>query len=350
MSIDFLIYGCYGYTGTIVAREAVRRGLKPLLAGRRAGKVAKLANELDLEAATVALDQSEALDEILGQVPLVLNCAGPYTYTAAPMVQACLRTGTHYMDVTGEIDVFEAMETEDAAAKQAGVMLLPGMGFDVVPGDCLAVHLKQRLPSATRLAIGFQAKTFPSRGTVKSSLVKGIRGGMVREHGKLKRVPAGWKMRRIDFGRGITPAVTIPWGEISTVYHSTGIPNIEAYMAMPQIVRMLLVASRAVGCILDATPVRRATYWLIDRFPPGPNAEQRARGYSLIWGEVQDDAGEQRTSRLACPEGYDLTVNTTLAGVRHVLAGNSPAGFQTPAKAYGEDFILEIEGVSREDS
>jgi short subunit dehydrogenase-like uncharacterized protein len=266
------------------------------------------------------------------------------------MVQACLRTSTHYMDVTGEIDVFEAMAAQDAEARQAGVMLLPGMGFDVVPGDCLGVHLKERLPSATRLAIGFQARTFPSRGTAKSSLVKGVRGGMIRQDGALKQVPAGWKVRRIDFGRGVKTAVTIPWGDISTAYHSTGIPNIECYMAMPQIVRMLLVASRAVGWILGASAVRRALYWLIDRFPPGPNAEQRARGYSLMWSEVEDDAGEQRSSRLACPEGYALTIETALTGVKHVLAGDAPAGFQTPAKAYGADFILEIEGVSREES
>jgi short subunit dehydrogenase-like uncharacterized protein len=328
-----MIYGCYGYTGTIVAREAVRRGLKPLLAGRHAGKVAKLANELGLERRTIALDQAQAIDEALQQVPLVLNCAGPYAFTAAPMVQACLRTSTHYMDVTGEIDVFEAMAAQDAEARQAGMMLLPGMGFDVVPGDCLGVHLKERLPSATRLAIGFQARTFPSRGTAKSSLVKGVRGGMIRQDGALKQVPAGWKVRRIDFGRGVKT-----------------IPNIECYMAMPQIVRMLLVASRAVGWILGASAVRRALYWLIDRFPPGPNAEQRARGYSLMWSEVEDDAGEQRSSRLACPEGYALTIETALTGVKHVLAGDAPAGFQTPAKAYGADFILEIEGVSREES
>jgi len=349
MPPDFLIYGCYGYTGEIVAREAVRRGLTPLLAGRDAGKVASLAQDLGLQGCTVALDQPQALDEMLRQVPVVLNCAGPYVHTAAQMVQACLRTSTHYMDVTGEIDVFESMAAQDDAAKQAGVMLLPGMGFDVVPGDCLAVHLKHRLPDVTRLAFGFQAKTLPSRGTARTSLGKGVGGGMVRKDGELKQVPAGWKMRRIDFGRGVKTAVTIPWGDVSTAYHSTGIPNIEAYMAMPQSVRWLLVASRGFGWLLAARPVLRLLSWFIERMPPGPDAEQRARGYSLIWCEAENDEGERRISRLICPEGYALTIETTLAGIQHVLAGRSPSGFQTPARAYGADFILEIEGVQRID-
>jgi len=349
VSNDFLIYGCYGYTGGIVAREAVRRGLTPLLAGRDAAKVAPLAQDLGLHGCAVALDQPQALDETLRQVPVVLNCAGPYHYTAAPMVNACLRTGTHYMDVTGEIDVFESMAAQDDAAKQAGVMLLPGMGFDVVPGDCLAMHLKGRLPGATRLTLGFQAKTFPSRGTARTSLGKGAGGGMVRQDGELKHVPAGWKMRRIDFGRGVKSAVTIPWGDVSTAYHSTGIPNIEAYMAMPQAVRWLLVASRGLGRLLATRPMQGLLSWFIGRMPPGPDAEQRARGYSLIWCEAENDDGDSRVSRLICPEGYALTIETTLAGIQHVLAGRSPPGFQTPARAYGADFILEIEGVQRFD-
>lgn len=166
------------------------------------------------------------------------------------MVESCLRTRTHYLDITGEIAVFEALAAQDGEAKAAGIMLLPGAGFDVVPSDCLAAHLKARLPSATRLILGLRGLGRTSRGTATTVVENIHRGGLVRHNGVLTPVPAAWKTRQIDLGRGLVTAVLVPWGDVSTAYYSTGIPNIEVYMALPTLLRRLMVLSRYLGWLL----------------------------------------------------------------------------------------------------
>jgi short subunit dehydrogenase-like uncharacterized protein len=348
-SSNFLLYGANGYTGNLCAREAARRGLRPILAGRDRDKVERLAAELGLESRVFSLEDSTALEAALNEVAAVLHCAGPFSRTAKPMATGCLRTGTHYLDITGEVTVFESLAARDAEAKKAGVMLLPGVGFDVVPSDCIAAHLKSRLPSATRLALGIQGLGRISHGTATTMVENINRGGLVRRDGRLTPVPTAWKTRVIDFGRGPVKAVTIPWGDVSTAFYSTGIPNIEVYAAVPASARRMMVASRYTGWLLGSPAIQNFLKRRIDAQPPGPNEAERARGRSFVWGEVMDDAGQRKVARLSGPEGYTLTMMTALKTVERLLAGQFTAGFQTPSLAYGADFILEIEGVSRED-
>jgi short subunit dehydrogenase-like uncharacterized protein len=345
----YLIYGANGYTGALTARQAVARGHRPVLAGRDPRAVAALAGELGLEHRAFGLDDPAAVAAGLAGARAVLHCAGPFAHTARAMADACLRAGAHYLDVTGEVAVFEMMARRDGEARAAGVMLLPGVGFDVVPSDCLAAHLKRRLPTATHLALGFQATGGLSRGTATTMAENLHRGGAVRRGGVLTPVPAAWRTRTIDFGRGPVVAMTIPWGDVATAWHSTGIPDIEVYLGAPAAQRFLARLSRYLGWALGSRPVQR---WLKRRIrarPPGPTDEQRARGQSLLWGEVTDDRGGRAVSRLRGPEGYTLTALTALAVVERVLAGEAPPGFQTPSRAYGPDFILQVPGVERRD-
>ena len=175
------------------------------------------------------------------------------------------------------------------------------------------------------------------------------RGGLIRRDGKLVAVPSAHKTRTVDFGRGPVEVVAIPWGDVATAYYSTGIPNIEVFTAFPASMRRLWVASRPFARLLGSQPAQRLLKALIRTQPAGPSDAERARGLSLLWGEVEDDTGKRSVSRLRTPEGYTLTAMTALAIVERALAGQAPAGFQTPAKAYGADFILEFEGVARED-
>ena len=280
---------------------------------------------------------------------MVLHCAGPFAHTSKPIADASLRTGAHYLDITGEVGVFEALAARDREAKAAQVMLLPGVGFDVVPTDCLAAHLKRRLPSANRLALGFQTFGQVSRGTATTMVENIARGGVVRQDGVLRHVPAAWKTRVIDFGAGPTKAITIPWGDVSTAFHSTGIPNIEVYTAAPLRVRLAARASRRLGWLLGSGIVQGFLKRRIQAGPAGPSEEERAQGKSLVWGEVEDAAGQKVVSRLRGPEGYTMTVRTSLAVVERVLAGEAMPGFQTPGKLFGPDFVLGLEGVVRED-
>ena len=131
---------------------------------------------------------------------MVLHCAGPFSRTARPMVEACLRNKKHYTDITGEIAVFEACAALDKKAQEAGIMLMPGVGFDVVPTDCLAKHLKGRLPTATRLSLAFYGVGRLSHGTQATMIMNIGKGGAIRRDGKITGVPAAWKTREIDFG------------------------------------------------------------------------------------------------------------------------------------------------------
>ncbi len=345
----FLLYGANGYTGRLIAREAVVRGLRPVLAGRNAEAVGKVARELGLEQRIFSLDDAAGTRAGLEGVKAVLHCAGPFAHTAKPMVDACLEHRVHYLDITGEISVFESLAARDTEAMAAGILLLPGAGFDVVPSDCLAAHLHRRLTTAKRLALAFQSNGRFSRGTATTVVGNLHRGGAVRRGGVLTSVPAAWRTRDIDFGQGPTRAVTIPWGDVSTAYRSTGIGDIEVYTAVSRRQLRLMRLSRHLGWMLRSTWVQNFLKRRIQAGPPGPSDEERTRGWTYLWGEVEDGQGRRLVSRLRGPEGYTFTMQTALAALTRVLNGDAPAGYQTPSLAYGPDFVLEIPGVERVD-
>lgn len=348
MAENFLIYGANGYTGELITRFAAERGMRPIVAGRNENAIKKIAEKYGLEYRIFAPNESEKLDAAIGEVKTVLHCAGPFSVTSRPMVEACLRNKKHYTDITGEISVFEACAARDQKAKDAGIMLMPGVGFDVVPSDCLALHLKERLPVATHLTLAFYGQGRISHGTQATMTMNVGRGGAIRKDGKITPVPAAWKTREIDFGDGIIKrAVTIPWGDVSTAYHSTGIPNIEVYTVVPPNLIKMMKLSRYLGWLLATRPVQKI---LQSKIPPGgPSDAERARGKSLLWGEAYDASGNRVETRMQTPEGYTLTALAALNIAERILAGNYAPGYQTPAKAYGPDLVLEIETVSRAD-
>jgi short subunit dehydrogenase-like uncharacterized protein len=349
MTSTFLLYGANGFVGEAAARTAVESGLHPILAGRDGPKITKLANELGLESRVFDLSDARAVVSGLSGTAAVLHCAGPYIYTSKPMVDACLQTGTHYLDLTGEIPVYEAAASRDAEAKARKVMLLPGVGFDVVPTDCLALHLKQRLPGATHLALAFNSEGpagLPP-GTQKTAIEMMTYGDRVRSNGSLVTPEETVKTREVDFGKGPVLATRLTWGDVFTAYYSTGIPNIEDYIVMPETSRKQLAMLAPLRSLLKWSPLRS----LVKRgVRPGPSAEERALTFMHVWGEVRDNSGHKAVARLHGPEaGVIWTVRAALAAVEKVLAGSAPAGYQTPAKAYGADFVLECSGVTRED-
>jgi len=348
---DLVIYGSYGYTGNLVAEAAVERGIEPALAGRSREPLTEQARRVGRDYAVVGLDEPGRLDGLLDDAAAVLNCAGPFSRTAEPLVDACLRTETQYLDITGEIGVFETLHSRDSDASDAGVMLLPGVGFDVVPTDCLAAHLADRLPDAHSLELAFRAEHGVSRGTAKTMVEHVDSGGAVRRDGRIEQVPLAHETRTVDFGWGHDgePATAIPWGDVSTAYHTTGIPNVTVYAAMSE---SAVRTQRLIGplsSVLSLPPVKSALQWYVERTMDGPDAEERATAHSYVWGEARDPDGERAVSRLRCPHGYAVTVETALACTERVLGGDAPTGFQTPAGAYGPDLILDVDGVERED-
>lgn len=339
-----MIYGANGYSGDLIAREAAARGMTPILAGRSADKLAPLGRELGLPVRVFGLDDPGALDKGLAGVGLVLHCAGPFSATSAPMVAACLRNGAHYLDITGEIDVFERAYTFDGEAKDAGIVLCPGVGFDVIPTDCVAATLAAELPGAVTLALGFDTRAGMSPGTLKTSVEGLASGSRVRRGGRLVGVPLGKVRRRVDFGNGEKDAVAIPWGDVASAYRTTGIGDISVFIpTSPKRTRGLRLANLA-RPLVSAGPVQRMMKRRIERTVAGPSAEARARHRTYVWGEVTDAAGETRTARIETANGYDLTITGSLAFVEHLTNTTPGGGAYTPSQLLGKDLVTRLPG------
>ena len=334
-----MIYGANGYTGELIARTCAA-SMKPVLAGRNAEKITALARELGCESRVFDIDRPQ-----LDGISLVLHCAGPFIHTSAPMVRACLDAGAHYLDITGEIAVFEAIMRLDAEAKRRGVTLLPGVGFDVVPTDCVAAMLAERLPDATDLMLAFSGGRSISAGTLKT-MIEGLgEGGAVRRDGRIARVPMLHDVREIPFPTRPRVSMTIPWGDVSTAFHTTGIPNISVYRATS---RRAVARTRRMMPILPllALPPMK---WLLKRIASrrsGPDATERGSARMEVWGRVSNRSGGEATMAITTPEAYALTVQTAISAVRRVLSEPVQAGSLTPARRLGADFILKIDGVT----
>lgn len=340
---DWLLYGAYGYTGARIARRAVERGERPTLAGRDGAATAALAAELGLPHRTFGLDDAERLRAGVAGHRAVLHCAGPFSATSRPMADACLATGAHYLDITGEIGVFEALAARDDEARAAGVCLLPGVGFDVVPTDCLAAMLAERLPGARQLELAFKGAGTPSRGTARTMLEVARDGGAARIDGRIERVPLAWKTIEVPFPSGPRLAAAIPWGDVSTAFSSTGIPNITVYLAMPPSNLRALPWLDRLAPLLGSQAGQRVLRGVADRRAHGPSAEVSSTGRSEVWGRVVHADGRSVSGALTCPEGYRLTVDSALRAIAR--RDELPAGYRTPSAAFGADFISACEGV-----
>jgi saccharopine dehydrogenase (NAD+, L-lysine-forming) len=327
-----MVYGANGYSGTLLARLAAERGERPVLAGRSAA-VAGLAGELGLPHRAFPLTAPD-----LDGVTAVVNCAGPFAATARPLVDACLAAGVHYLDITGELDVFDWMFAQSPRAVTAGVVLLTGAGFDVVPTDCLAAMLVAAMPGAATLELAFDAPGGLSRGTARTSLGEAASGGRRRVAGKLVATPFGTPSRAVPFPSGERTVGATRWGDLVTAYHSTGVPDITVYMLLPRNAASPLVR------LLRFGPLRAFARALVPA--GGPSTTRRAGTGCEVWGEVTDGAGNTLTATLTGPNAYALTADASLRALQRVLAGGITPGTHTPATALGADFVLTLDGVT----
>ncbi len=347
---SFLIYGSYGYTGNLIVERAAQLGLKPLLAGRDETRLKAQAQKFGLPYRAFRIEDSSALDAALLEVDAVLHCAGPFVLTFRQMAEACLRTKRHYVDISGEIEGFEALAKLDEEAKRAGIMLLPGGGFDVVPSDCLSAYVASKLPGASELDLYIKnIGGGVSRGTARSGIENMQRQGRIRRDGNIISVPNVWDEKWIDFGRGKTRVISVGWGDVSTAYYSTGIPNITTYMGFPSAIVGAMKMTKYLGAILYTRAARDFLKWMIGKvLPAGPSREQNKNGFSLLIAEARKENQTVR-AKLKTPEAYYLTALTSVEIIQRILNGDFKTGFQTPSKAYGADFILGFNGVVRED-
>lgn len=343
----WLIYGANGYTGELIVEEARKRGHTPIVAGRSRDAVGAVAKRFSLESRVFDLAHGDTLASHLKDIDLVLNCAGPFSATAKPMLEGCARAGSHYLDITGEIDIFEHVHGQSARFADAGIVAMPGVGFDVVPSDCLAALLKARMPDATRLRLAFKSLHGKwSPGTTKT-MIEGLpRGGLVRKDGKLTKVRAAHKVILVPFEGPREQAVAIPWGDVSTAYHSTGIGNIEVFIGLPPAMILQFRASAPLAGLTRFGAIQRFLKGQVNRHVKGPSESERASSAVILWGEVANAEGKKLALTIRTPEGYALTAVAAVESAERVLAGAVKPGAVTPSKAFGGDFVLQLPGVS----
>lgn len=348
---NFILYGAYGYTGQLITNLAKEYGLTPLLAGRNEAKLSELSLASGFPYQVVDLADEVSLKALLREAKVVLHAAGPFIETADQMMDACLATGTHYLDITGEIAVFTKGAERDIAGHHADIMLMPGVGFDVVPTDCLAAYLKRQLLDATHLKLAFAWKGGGvSHGTAKTMLLGLGNPGAIRKNGKIMPVKSAYKTEVFPFASNLNlQAVTIPWGDVFTAYYTTKIPNIETYFAAPLGQQRFMQWANFLGPILRMGFLKKIFAKQIEARPAGPSDQQRNKARSYIYGQVTNAEGETRAARIETLEGYTLTAHTALMIVKRVLKGDWKKGYHTPAGLYGADLIMEVASTLRED-
>lgn len=348
MSTPWLLYGANGYTGALIAERAAAEGMRPVLGGRNAREVGALAERLGLEHRVFGLEDPEVVARKLEGMALVLHTAGPFSATSRPMLDACMQTRTHYLDITGEIAVFEACKARDAEARARGVVVLPGVGFDVVPSDCLARALVEALPGAVRLELAFMALGSMSRGTLKTMIEHLGEGAQVRRGGEIQTVPMGSLRRVVELCGKPRTAVAIGWGDVSTAQHSTGIGEITTYMVLPPAQLRSFKLLGLLGPLLRRPGVIRLLQAIVGRTVTGPGERARESAHAELWAHVTAVDGSHVEGRLRTPEGYKTTVLTALACVRRLIADGVAPGYHTPSSAFGVGLVRGLPGFELE--
>jgi short subunit dehydrogenase-like uncharacterized protein len=344
MTSSILIYGAYGYTGRLIVERALALGGRPVLGGRRAAPLRELAEATGLPFRAFELDELKGDPDLLDGIGVVVHAAGPFVHTATPMMEACLASRAHYLDITGEIAVFERGFRRNERALAAGITLCPGVGFDVVPSDYLAARVAAQLPGATHLELAFATRGEVSRGTALTAIEGLDQGNAERIEGRIVTLPPGAVARLVPFADKERHCVGIPWGDVSTAYHSTAIPNVRTMMAMPPNQQKWMRRMGAWPRLIGSAPIKAIARSLVKRRLTGPDESTRGAGWTQLWCEARK--GDERVSgTLTCEEGYQLTAKTAWGAAEACASGGVPAGFQTPSRAFGRDFLERVTAV-----
>jgi short subunit dehydrogenase-like uncharacterized protein len=349
VSDGLLIYGGNGFTAALLAQEALARGLRPVLCGRDAERTKRAAGRFGVDYRVASLDAPRELATALRGVRVVINAAGPFADTTAPMLEACLNNGVHYLDVSGEAETLDFVSRKHGEARAAGVMLMPGVGFDVVPSDCLSRHVAARLSAPCRLSIGIAGLRSASRGSARTIVDQIGKRVLVRRAGRLSTVAPASLERHFDYGAGPSASLAVSWADVVSAYYSTGVPDIDVYFEATPAMRAALVTSRHLGWWMSAPPVRRYLKSWTRFLPEGPDEDERRTATAVVVAEAEDEDGRRATARLRTPEVYTFTAMAGVGVAGRVLAGDWQPGYQTPSRVYGADFVLGFPGVTRED-
>jgi short subunit dehydrogenase-like uncharacterized protein len=345
-----LIYGANGYSARLMLEIAKSKDLDLIVAGRNESKIKQLAEKYKWEYRVFEVTNLKTIKSNLKDVSVLLNCAGPFTRTFKKFTQACLDLSINYLDITGEIPIFESAAKLHQEAIQSKIMIMPGVGFDVVPTDCLALYLKEKMPLATHLNLAFLGLGGGiSHGTATTILENFNGKSAIRKNGKIQEIGQFEIIKNIDYSDKFKniESMAIPWGDISTAYYSTGINNIQTFVPNPvkkNYIRKIL--NKIMPVLTNKNILALGKKW-VNFSIDGPDKNKRTKAKTYIWGQVLDSEQRSIEARLVVPEGYTLTALAALEIAMRVSKGKKKNGFQTPSMVFGSDFIMQFKGVTR---
>jgi short subunit dehydrogenase-like uncharacterized protein len=343
-----LLYGAYGYTGRLAAELVAAKKLDVVLAGRNHDALAGLGDKLNLRIREVGLNDAKRLAEALNDIACVVHMAGQFAITSTPMLNACLDTRTNYIDITGEIEVFESMWARQGEIRQAGITAVPGAGFDVVPTDCLAGYVAGKLERPVSLVIALRGLENASQGTLRTAIRQVAKPVLCRRAGAIVALEDR-SPRLIEFGFGSEPCIPISWGDVATAFHSTGAGNVTVYFRRTNLFRSVDILGKLLGPLFRSRIGQRGLAAIVRSLPEGPSQAERVRHRSTIWAEAVDSSGRSFKARLSTPEPYDFTANSALEIAARISSLPDALGVVTPFQAFGADFVLDLPGCSRVD-
>lgn len=351
------VYGATGYTGRLVARELCRSGVGFTLAGRNPGKLEKLATEVHEareddgpapEFRAVRVDDARGLRDLFSQCRAVISCAGPFSLHGEPVLAAALDAGAHYLDTTGEQPfMLTAFESYGSRAREAGLVVLPAMGYDYVPADLLVAMTAGDLASADRVRIGYHSPFQPSRGTARSSLEMFKGGDLEWRDGALRPAPQQVSRPDFDFGSpfGRKRMMRFPSGEHLTVPRHLAVRSVETSMSADSILPerltpLMPILARPAG-IAMRTPAKMVINRMIGLMPEGAGPEDRRGTRFAIGCEIHTGSG-MRLARMTGTDVYGLTAALVVKGALAAADGRiDAAGALSPAEAFRPEEFLD---------
>jgi short subunit dehydrogenase-like uncharacterized protein len=344
-----MIYGANGYTGQLILEECKNNNFEVIIAGRNIEKLKILSEKFGYEERAFSL--SENFTDKFDDIYLVLNCAGPFSKTAKPIVDACILTGTHYLDITAEIDVFEMIKQRNVEAVDKDVLLLPGIGFDVIPTDCMAKFLSEKLDNAVSLEIGIYFDHGISKGTQYTNVERLKLGGAIRKDGEIVKTKLLGRSKVLTFydidGRKFENLTyQIPWGDISTSYTTTSIPNIEVYLNYPKKIVRLAKISHYFKWLFKFGFIENIMKKMMVRIMKPVEMDKVDEGHLNLRATARNNNGEELSISLNTINSYKFTAISSIFMIKKVLDGDFRSGYYTPAGLYGSNLITEIDPIS----
>ncbi len=336
-----LLYGANGFTARLMLEGLKALPIELILAGRNKEKIQSLAAQNGLEGRAFALKDQDIVAKNLADIDLLINCAGPFSETALPMAKAALKTGCHYFDITGEIGVFRDLHKLHNEAKSAHSALIPGLGFDIAPSDCLAKLVADRVKDPQSLVLAVIPKgTRPSHGTLKTALLGLGHQPRARRKGGIALIQAEEPRHRIQVNGRDIACVRAPLPDLFCAFFSTGIENIDTYLAMPPQMQKIAKLMPLFNKLKKISLFHMMVSKMIELLPNGPSEAQQLSGRAIIYAKAESKEGS-KSAIMTTKEPYaytaDLIINATKTWLEKGLRG----GFYTPSQAFGANFAKD---------